>query len=124
MVCGSVKKLLGLLADIFGCCVPDIGNAYCEGYILTGQRVICIDGNLTVVDIGDDKMQHLALVILSIPLGTDEMQLFRRILKLIEVDQIRIMITKRFRGRQEYVCLLYTSPSPRDLSTSRMPSSA
>ena len=25
---------------------------------------------------------------------------------------------------QTYVCLLYTSPSPRDLSTSRMPSSA
>ena len=24
----------------------------------------------------------------------------------------------------EYACLLYTSPSPRDLSTSRMPSSA
>ena len=26
--------------------------------------------------------------------------------------------------RQAVVCLLYTSPSPRDLSTSRMPSSA
>ena len=25
---------------------------------------------------------------------------------------------------QYYICLLYTSPSPRDLSTSRMPSSA
>ena len=25
---------------------------------------------------------------------------------------------------QDYSCLLYTSPSPRDLSTSRMPSSA
>ena len=25
---------------------------------------------------------------------------------------------------QDYTCLLYTSPSPRDLSTSRMPSSA
>ena len=25
---------------------------------------------------------------------------------------------------QKYICLLYTSPSPRDLSTSRMPSSA
>ena len=24
----------------------------------------------------------------------------------------------------QYICLLYTSPSPRDLSTSRMPSSA
>ena len=27
-------------------------------------------------------------------------------------------------GEQPYNCLLYTSPSPRDLSTSRMPSSA
>ena len=26
--------------------------------------------------------------------------------------------------RRQYACLLYTSPSPRDLSTSRMPSSA
>ena len=26
--------------------------------------------------------------------------------------------------REAYTCLLYTSPSPRDLSTSRMPSSA
>ena len=33
----------------------------------------------------------------------------------------------RFGGRNyepSYICLLYTSPSPRDLSTSRMPSSA
>ena len=28
------------------------------------------------------------------------------------------------RGRERESCLLYTSPSPRDLSTSRMPSSA
>ena len=27
-------------------------------------------------------------------------------------------------GARLYTCLLYTSPSPRDLSTSRMPSSA
>ena len=31
---------------------------------------------------------------------------------------------KRFVGRRVDDCLLYTSPSPRDLSTSRMPSSA
>ena len=30
---------------------------------------------------------------------------------------------KRFNAQKE-LCLLYTSPSPRDLSTSRMPSSA
>ena len=29
-----------------------------------------------------------------------------------------------FPGPNSYTCLLYTSPSPRDLSTSRMPSSA
>ena len=43
-------------------------------------------------------------------------------------------IKERWRGKKivfclpgrgvSYVCLLYTSPSPRDLSTSRMPSSA
>ena len=27
-------------------------------------------------------------------------------------------------GLRKWICLLYTSPSPRDLSTSRMPSSA
>ena len=31
---------------------------------------------------------------------------------------------QRYRFNQHHNCLLYTSPSPRDLSTSRMPSSA
>ena len=37
-----------------------------------------------------------------------------------------IVPTNRVRARQDWAdhCLLYTSPSPRDLSTSRMPSSA
>ena len=33
-------------------------------------------------------------------------------------------LISRFGGRLVKTCLLYTSPSPRDLSTSRMPSSA
>ena len=32
--------------------------------------------------------------------------------------------TLLFSGGKDSLCLLYTSPSPRDLSTSRMPSSA
>ena len=32
--------------------------------------------------------------------------------------------TRKWLGEKEDPCLLYTSPSPRDLSTSRMPSSA
>ena len=31
---------------------------------------------------------------------------------------------KNYWGGENDICLLYTSPSPRDLSTSRMPSSA
>ena len=42
------------------------------------------------------------------------------------LGDVIIEIANRFNDSQdEYmVCLLYTSPSPRDLSTSRMPSSA
>ena len=31
---------------------------------------------------------------------------------------------KRYEAEQEHICLLYTSPSPRDRQKSRMPSSA
>ena len=40
--------------------------------------------------------------------------------KMIKVTSKRFF----FRGLSIFICLLYTSPSPRDLSTSRMPSSA
>ena len=39
------------------------------------------------------------------------------------IPHIKVLQDKR-RNAQMYNCLLYTSPSPRDLSTSRMPSSA
>ena len=42
---------------------------------------------------------------------------FERILSLLE--QVSMPVPKIYEN-----CLLYTSPSPRDLSTSRMPSSA
>ena len=37
---------------------------------------------------------------------------------------VQAMMQADGKGRHGNVCLLYTSPSPRDLSTSRMPSSA
>ena len=39
-------------------------------------------------------------------------------------DVIRLFLTKRAVPESSYPCLLYTSPSPRDISGSRMPSSA
>ena len=43
------------------------------------------------------------------------------------LSKIYFLLKKRgytIQGARDYICLLYTSPSPRDLSTSRMPSSA
>ena len=43
------------------------------------------------------------------------------------LDQHARLLTERLQavlGQPIIICLLYTSPSPRDLSTSRMPSSA
>ena len=43
---------------------------------------------------------------------------------LAELSAVKIVNWQREESVQFRVCLLYTSPSPRDLSTSRMPSSA
>ena len=41
--------------------------------------------------------------------------------KTLKLNQV---VPVSFNEKQDITCLLYTSPSPRDLSTSRMPSSA
>ena len=51
---------------------------------------------------------------------SDEASLFR----YDEAQQKKIQEEKPWKQNPNYFCLLYTSPSPRDLSTSRMPSSA
>ena len=43
--------------------------------------------------------------------------------KIVDLLSEKADIVVRFQGGHN-ACLLYTSPSPRDLSTSRMPSSA
>ena len=40
------------------------------------------------------------------------------------VDNLRLLVSSPYKKLKDTTCLLYTSPSPRDLSTSRMPSSA
>eukprot|EP00831_Metopus_contortus_P029443 TRINITY_DN24221_c0_g1_i1.p1 TRINITY_DN24221_c0_g1~~TRINITY_DN24221_c0_g1_i1.p1 ORF type:complete len:109 (+),score=41.59 TRINITY_DN24221_c0_g1_i1:85-411(+) len=42
----------------------------------------------------------------------------------IELNKLLVKIVKTTDREERKSCLLYTSPSPRDLSTSRMPSSA
>ena len=47
------------------------------------------------------------------------LQVYRALDKLIEIGKVH-----KIESRNSYVCLLYTSPSPRDYAASRMPSSA
>ena len=49
---------------------------------------------------------------------------FQRLCETIEVHDVKVEKCFRIGARRQDGCLLYTSPSPRDLSTSRMPSSA
>ena len=44
--------------------------------------------------------------------------------KVFEDRQAARFYALEMARKYDYICLLYTSPSPRDLSTSRMPSSA
>ena len=44
--------------------------------------------------------------------------------RLIAVHLMHTALVAGWAGSMALYCLLYTSPSPRDLSTSRMPSSA
>ena len=39
-------------------------------------------------------------------------------------EDLKIFLNNLKKNKHKCICLLYTSPSPRDLSTSRMPSSA
>eukprot|EP00831_Metopus_contortus_P044648 TRINITY_DN35804_c0_g1_i1.p1 TRINITY_DN35804_c0_g1~~TRINITY_DN35804_c0_g1_i1.p1 ORF type:complete len:112 (+),score=33.00 TRINITY_DN35804_c0_g1_i1:93-428(+) len=80
---------------------------------------------------GQQLREHLSPLSLSFGFS---MYMKKRITELLEDLQTKGKITKEESKRyyekyipkdiQKKICLLYTSPSPRDLSTSRMPSSA
>ena len=59
----------------------------------------------------------------SITFDGDEISKLR-VGDIARLGLLRTFQQTRIYGKMNCVCLLYTSPSPRDLSTSRMPSSA
>ena len=73
--------------------------------------------------VSNERAQAVSIVLDQVPYPrnikkriTEE---FNSVLRLLDFDTKGHDIFRRW-----YICLLYTSPSPRDLSTSRMPSSA
>jgi len=80
---------------------------------------ICTDDNLASAR---DKTMAIQKKIVLLPgdgIGPEIMQAAVRVLKECATE-----FGHQFNFAEFPFCLLYTSPSPRDLSTSRMPSSA
>ena len=74
--------------------------------------------------LGIENADNLPPGLLIVPTVLDE-EAGKRLVRVMNVTDHDIIIKRRHPvARLEDVCLLYTSPSPRDLSTSRMPSSA
>ena len=63
-------------------------------------------------------MRYLYILLFSIALAADDHS------SESKIDENCKDITKDNISERSFTCLLYTSPSPRDMSASRMPSSA
>ena len=67
-------------------------------------------------------------IVLRVPVTAEERAMIERKMQQMGTGcfsvYARKMLIDGYVIRLDYSCLLYTSPSPRDLSTSRMPSSA
>ena len=78
-----------------------------------------IDNGILIDKINDSRNQYKSIMDTIQSYNTSGEQLMR------EISRIRLMAEKlNIQLYQVEICLLYTSPSPRDLDLSRMPSSA
>ena len=108
-------------AIVIGC--GGMGSAALRALALTGKRVLGIEQFEPGHDRGSSH-GHSRIIRLAYNEHPDYVPLLRRAFELwsdIEVETGQRLFVKT--GGLD-ICLLYTSPSPRDLSTSRMPSSA
>ena len=78
--------------------------------------------NLKDIDRGWEAVQHSESPRIHTFIATSEIHLKYKLRKTRE--QVLEMISGAVKHARNYTCLLYTSPSPRDRTRSRMPSSA
>ena len=82
---------------------------------------------ITEADSDHDKLEQMSVEQLSLIINEEDQTVANAVKKIL--PQINSFIDATLPkmqqgGRLIYICLLYTSPSPRDPKTSRMPSSA
>ena len=81
-----------------------------------GQNIIKYSAAATLLGVSANAQENLELIGVPTPSGTGFQPAVTELARDLQwLDGMLLIII---------TCLLYTSPSPRDLSTSRMPSSA
>ena len=108
VICGS-----GVGASIAANKIPGVRASICHDIYSAGQGVEHDDMNVLV----------LGARIIGLELARELIQTYLRA-KFTDEDRHRRRLEKIKKIESRYRCLLYTSPSPRDATLSRMPSSA
>ena len=91
------------------------------------RRTVGLDDSETVVDLGEQKKKRSKAVPTQIGSGDSvhsEMSGLTNFSSASKASQHRKELRKTIDDQRLHICLLYTSPSPRDKRQSRMPSSA
>ena len=104
----AVSKYQDVFLTVLDCNIPDVKGGISNDQLMkTNHR---INGRHQGVEIVIESLPDTPITLIS------SLDRFKRIVYAHYASDDKIDIT--------FICLLYTSPSPRDLSTSRMPSSA
>ena len=80
--------------------------------------------NFSIIAHLDHGKSTLADRIIELCGGLSQREMTSQVLDTLELEQERGITIKSQTVNLQYTCLLYTSPSPRDATLSRMPSSA
>ena len=75
------------------------------------------------INIPQNKLVHIGLTYIY-GIGDKFSQQICSSLEIPRAKRVNELTDEEILKIREYICLLYTSPSPRDISGSRMPSSA
>ena len=91
-------------------------------------ELACGNGSLTAALVALSNNNFAVNLIrqeLSLPYFHEQMKLGRPLARAAMIREVELQLFgESVLYARSVICLLYTSPSPRDLSTSRMPSSA